>query len=204
MATYGYFRILNLNNQSEEDKQALLDKGIEPEKIFSEPFAPKHLERIELEKVKELLQPGDVMVVPQMIYLGNSVSDILDLMKECLAKKVMLDVLDMGVIDDTLAGQMIIKALEGAHHLEQIRSSESRAYMQQHYPESEVSLEMRLVKKLQRKGIKDKVIEVMRADSNLTRVSRKLGIGRTTVYRWQRALIFSGDLVLDEKSDPEE
>lgn len=200
MENYGYFRILSLNKTATADRQKLLDEGIAPNNIYSDPFAPKDIERIELKKMKNKVQPGDLVVISQMIHLGNSVADMLNLINEFFALGVNLHVLDVGRIDDGPAAQMVIKALESARHVEQIRSYECYNYMKDTHQRVEAE-GSRIIRKLQREGIKDKVIDMLSVDHKLAKVARELGVSRGAIYRWQQALIQNGDLVMAKKKD---
>lgn len=77
---YGYARVSTLHQDLETQIEALLHFGIEKELIFSEKMSGRDMEnRVELQKLLKILQPGDTLVVHKLDRLGRSVSQVTSL-----------------------------------------------------------------------------------------------------------------------------
>lgn len=200
MDVYGYFRILHVNEQTEEDRQKLLDEGIESKKIYADYFAPKTVERTAFEQMKALLKPGDIVVIPRMLYLGNSVLDILEQIEEFSQIGATLHLLDVGILDDMPAAQMVVRTLKSIDVVEHTRGLESRAYRQKTDPRSKLE-QSRVLRRLEKNGLKEQVVAILQENKNLSKAARILGVSRGTIYRWQEVLLETGDLVPDEKKE---
>lgn len=200
MDVYGYFRILHVNEQTEEDRQKLLDEGIESKKIYADYFAPKTVERTAFEQMKALLKPGDIVVIPRMLYLGNSVLDILEQIEEFSQIGATLHLLDVGILDDMPAAQMVVRTLKSIDVVEHTRGLESRAYRQKTDPKSKLE-QSRVLRRLEKNGLKEQVVAILQENKNLSKAARILGVSRGTIYRWQEVLLETGDLVPEEKKE---
>lgn len=200
MDVYGYFRILHVNEQTEEDRQKLLDEGIESKKIYADYFAPKTVERTAFEQMKALLKPGDIVVIPRMLYLGNSVLDILEQIEEFSQIGATLHLLDVGILDDMPAAQMVVRTLKSIDVVEHTRGLESRAYRQKTDPRSKLE-QSRVLRRLEKNGLKEQVVAILQENKNLSKAARILGVSRGTIYRWQEVLLETGDLVPEEKKE---
>lgn len=200
MDVYGYFRILHVNEQTEEDRQKLLDEGIESKKIYADYFAPKTVERTAFEQMKALLEPGDIVVIPRMLYLGNSVLDILEQIEEFSQIGATLHLLDVGILDDMPAAQMVVRTLKSIDVVEHTRGLESRAYRQKTDPRSKLE-QSRVLRRLEKNGLKEQVVAILQENKNLSKAARILGVSRGTIYRWQEVLLETGDLVPEEKKE---
>lgn len=77
------------------------------EKIYIDTYTGKVKDRPELEKLMKNLQSGDTFVVTKLDRVARSVSAGNELIDELRSKDVRVNILNMGVIDDTPTGKLL-------------------------------------------------------------------------------------------------
>lgn len=105
---YGYARVSGVTQDLSDQIDKLLKEGILKENIYSEKFTgTKKTERAQLNKLLNVLEDGDTLVVCKLDRLSRNTKDALIIVEELRNKGVILDVLNMGRIDDTSTGRLI-------------------------------------------------------------------------------------------------
>ena len=107
---FGYARV-STNSQARDGNSleaqinALKDAGAE--KIFSDVFSGSKNQRPELDKLLKIIQSGDKLIITKLDRIARSVMQGIQLI-ECLnSKGVTIEVLNMGIIDDSPTGKLI-------------------------------------------------------------------------------------------------
>ena len=66
---------------------ALVNAGVDPRMIYQEKITGTKLQRPELNRLLEDLQPGDVLIIPDLTRISRSTKDLLMLVENVREKK---------------------------------------------------------------------------------------------------------------------
>ena len=107
---FGYARV-STNSQARDgnslDAQIQALKQAGAVKIFSDVFSGSKNARPQLDKLLKVIQSGDKLIITKLDRIARSVIHGIQLI-ECLNNKgVIIDVLNMGIIDDSPTGRLI-------------------------------------------------------------------------------------------------
>lgn len=98
--TYGYARVSSRDQNLARQMDALMDFGVEPERIFADKASGKDFCRPSYQRLTRRLRQGDTLVIKSIDRLGRSYDDVIDewrrLTKE---RRVHIVVLDMPLLD---------------------------------------------------------------------------------------------------------
>lgn len=95
---YGYARVSTSQQDLEIQIEALKKFGVEEDMIFSEKLSGKSMDnRKELQRLIELLEEGDTLVVHKLDRLGRSVSQVMTLVDTMIKEKKHLIVIDANI-----------------------------------------------------------------------------------------------------------
>ncbi|MCR5747073.1 MAG: recombinase family protein [Lachnospiraceae bacterium] len=108
---YGYARVSTKaqakdGNSLEAQVEALKDAGAEF--IFKESFTGTKTDRPEFSKLLDEISGGDKLIVTKLDRFARSVSHGAEVMQALLDKGVVVHILNMGQIDNTAAGKLIM------------------------------------------------------------------------------------------------
>ncbi|HZR53634.1 MAG TPA: recombinase family protein [Streptosporangiaceae bacterium] len=90
---WGYGRVSTRDQQTEAQHDALTAAGIDPRHIYVEKASTRLAVRPELEKLRKMLRPGDVLVVTKVDRLARSLLDLIGIADELRKEGVALEVL---------------------------------------------------------------------------------------------------------------
>ena len=107
---YGYGRVSTTGqardgNSLDAQETALKNAGAQ--KIYSDTFTGTKNHRPELDKLMDLLQPGDTLIVSKLDRIARSVSGGIELINSLLERGITVHVLNMGIMDNTPSGKLI-------------------------------------------------------------------------------------------------
>ena len=107
---YGYIRVSTKGqakdgNSLEYQEQELRSAGAEM--IYKDVYTGTVKDRPELDKLMEAIQEGDTLVVSKLDRVARSVAHGVELIEDLNAKGVKVNILNMGVIDNTPTGKLI-------------------------------------------------------------------------------------------------
>ena len=107
---FGYARVSTNfqardGNSLEAQINSLKEAGAE--KIFSDVFSGTKNNRPELDKLLKIIQSGDTLIVTKLDRIARSVMHGIQLIEKLNDKGVIIDVLNMGIIDDSPTGKLI-------------------------------------------------------------------------------------------------
>lgn len=107
---YGYGRV-STTGQSRDgnslDAQETALKNAGAQKIYSDTFTGTKNHRPELDKLMDLLQPGDTLIVSKLDRIARSASGGIELINSLLERGITVHVLNMGIMDNTPSGKLI-------------------------------------------------------------------------------------------------
>ena len=118
---YGYARVSTKGqathgNGLEEQRKLLLENGVR--EIYEDCFTGTKTERPELNRLMGKLQSGDCLVVTKLDRLARNVEDGIRLIKSLLNRNVKVNVLNIGVLEDTALGNFFLSVLLAVAELE--------------------------------------------------------------------------------------
>lgn len=107
---YGYARVSTLNqgkngNSLKSQREDLEKAGVN--KVYEEKFTGTKNDRPELNKLLEVLQPGDMLVVTKLDRVARSISQGSELIEQLISKGIAVNILNLGIMDNTPASKLI-------------------------------------------------------------------------------------------------
>ncbi|MEK4712874.1 recombinase family protein [Sporosarcina sp. FSL K6-5500] len=106
---YGYGRVSTASQDLELQLQTLKSEGCD--KIYSEKFTGTKADRPQFVELLSLLKKGDTLVVTKLDRFARSAEDGVNLIKELLSKGIKVHILNMGLVEDTSMGRLILRML---------------------------------------------------------------------------------------------
>ena len=116
MVKYGYARVSTKGqerngNGLEEQINKLKEEGCSV--IFSETFTGMKKERPEFQKMLKSVKEGDTIVVTKLDRFARSAADAINTIEDLFEKGVKVHILNMGLIEDTPTGRLILTIFSG-------------------------------------------------------------------------------------------
>lgn len=113
---YGYARVSTKGqakdgNSLEEQKERLLDEGVAEENIYCEAYSGAKADRPVFNELIDKLKEGDKLVVTKLDRFCRDTSSGLEYIEKLMNKGVKIHILNMGLIEDTPIGKMIVTNL---------------------------------------------------------------------------------------------
>lgn len=107
---YGYARVSTKGqardgNSIEGQTKALKEAGAE--QIFCDSFTGTKIDRPEFDKLKNLLLPGDKLIVTKLDRFARSASQGSELIEKLISAGITVHILNLGVMDNTPTGKLI-------------------------------------------------------------------------------------------------
>lgn len=108
---YGYARVSTATqgrdgNSIEEQERSLRQAGCQV--IVSEAFTGKTMDRPKFQHLLETLQEGDTLVVCKLDRFARTAIDGVQTVRELFDRNIKVNILNMGVIENTLTGNLIL------------------------------------------------------------------------------------------------
>ena len=186
---YGYARVSTTGqahegNSLEAQMNALQAAGAE--RIYSDVFSGKTTKRPELDKLLKVIQADDRLIITRLDRIARSLIQGVQLLETLSDRGVTIEVLNMGIIDDTPTGKLIRNIMlsfsEFEHDMIVQRTQEGKAIARQNtnYREGRP-------KKFNREQI-NHALELLESHS-YKQVERMTGISITTIYRAKLAQV---------------
>lgn len=79
--------------------------------IFSDSFTGTKMDRPEFNKLLEVVQPGDVVIITKLDRFARTASDGAKLIRKLVEMGVVVNVLNMGIADNTPMGKLMVTML---------------------------------------------------------------------------------------------
>lgn len=183
----GYARVSsakqeNEGNSLEAQEKMLLDAGAQ--KVIQETFTGTTMDRPKLNEVLEELESGDTLLVTKLDRFARTANEGVTMIKELIARGVSVHVLNMGLINQTPSGKLMLTVMMAFAEYERDmiveRFNEGKAIERANNPDY-------------REGRKPKEIHAefegcrnYVAEGNMTVIEacKYLGISRSLWYKW--------------------
>lgn len=173
-------------NSLDDQKKKLLDAGCAEEDIVLEAYTGTTMERPGFMKVLEALEPGDTLVVTKLDRFARTAAEGVKMVKDLLAQGINVHVLNMGLVEDTPTGRLILNIMLAFAEFEKDniveRLSEGKEIEKAKnpdYKEGRKPLEIPEEFEYYR-------LRVGTGEITVTKACEELGIGRTTWYKWMK------------------
>lgn len=180
----GYVRVSSLDQNPERQLEEL--KAMQVEKIFMDKLSGKNVERPELQNMLNFVREGDTLVVHSLDRLARNLSDLLTMVQDLTGRGVSVRFLnerldfDAGKESSPMAKLML--SMVGAF------AEFERSMIKRRQAEGIALAKARGVYKGRQRSVTDAQIEEIRAMMKigvpLSVAVRKVGISRTTAYKY--------------------
>lgn len=179
---YGYARVSTKGqkdgNSLEAQERALLERGCD--KVLKEAYTGTTTDRPVLSELLEILQPGDILMVTKLDRLSRSASSGAKLVQDLHARGVIIEILNMGRVDNTPMGKLMITMLfafaefERDSIVERTLEGKALARQKEGYREGRLPLEVPQFKNFLKKQKEGKI--------TVAEAIKELGISRSSWY----------------------
>lgn len=136
MTVYGYARVSTAGQSLNEQKETLKNSGAKI--ILSEKYSGTTTSRPQFEKLVNLIEPNDTLIVTKLDRFARNTREALNLIDDLLKEKIMIKVLNLGTIDNTPMGRMIVRTLLSVAEMERDmiieRTQAGKIFAKQHNP----------------------------------------------------------------------
>lgn len=136
MTSYGYARVSTAGQDLNEQVGELVESGISKQNIFSEKFTGTTTERPQFTALLSRLAPHDAITVTKLDRFARNTREALDAIQPLLDRKITIKVLNLGTIEDTPMGRMILRTLLSVAEMERDmiveRTQAGKAYAKKH------------------------------------------------------------------------
>lgn len=184
---YGYARVstagqLRDGNSLEEQVEALKKYGCQ--EIISESFTGKTMQRPEFQALLDRLNEGDTLVVCKLDRFARTAIDGVETVRKLFERGVRVHILNMGLIENTLTGNLILTVMlafaeyERGMIVERTQTGKAIARQQPDYREGRP-------KKFKRAQI-NHALELLSSGMSYKQVEGMTGISKSTLVRAKR------------------
>lgn len=111
MTKYGYARVSTQGQELDAQIERLECEGCEI--VFREKFTGTTKDRPQLQMLLSTLREGDTLIVTKLDRLVRSAIDGISLVRELIEKGVRVHILNMGLLDGTPTGRLLVTVLSG-------------------------------------------------------------------------------------------
>src|SRR5699024_2295277 len=106
---YGYARVSTVHQDLEGQLQSLENEGCD--KIFQDKLTGTNKNRLQLQQLLQQIQAGDTLMVTKLDRLARSAMDGIETIKQLFRQGVKVHVLNMGLVEDTPTGRLILSVI---------------------------------------------------------------------------------------------
>lgn len=187
---FGYARVSSkgqeLHGNSLEDQvNKLLDAGCNPEDIEEEAFTGTTMDRPKFKRLLAKMQSGDTLIVTKLDRFTRTAAEGVAVIKELMNCGIKVHVLNMGLVEDTPTGRLILNIMSAFAEFERDniveRLSEGRAVAKENNPE---------YKEGRKSKMPEEFVHILsKTEAGVISVAqgcRELGIHKTQWYRWKK------------------
>lgn len=179
---YGYARVSTAGQDLESQIQSLELEGCE--KIYSEHFTGTKADRPQFKLLLGELKTNDTLVVTKLDRFARSAEDAIHIIKKLLNNGIKVHVLNMGLVDNTPTGKLILTIMSGFAEFERDmivqRTQEGKAIAKKNNPDFREGRP----NKYSKKQI-EHAVELLETNS-YNQVAEITGISKSTLIRAKR------------------
>ncbi|KZU18599.1 recombinase family protein [Lactiplantibacillus plantarum] len=177
---YGYARVSTTDQKLANQLALLNDAGAE--RIYQEKFTGTTTKRPEFNALLSQLEAGDMLIVTKLDRFARNTREALETIQKLFDQEIKVNILNMGIIDNTPTGQLIFTIFSAFAQFERdmivTRTQEGKIYAKKNdpnfkegRPKTYSEEQVRFAYELRQQGMTYSMIE------------KKTGIGIRTLYR---------------------
>lgn len=178
---FGYARVSGLGQELSEQVAQLEAAGCNV--VYEEKYTGTTADRPEFQAVLSVLESGDTLVVTKLDRFARTATDAITLIRELMARGVAVHILNMGVVEDTTTGRLLLTILSGFAEFERDMIVERLAEGKEAARRAGTLREGR--PKKYTKEQRDHAMKLLETCS-YTEVERMTGISKATLTRYVR------------------
>jgi len=183
MRLFGYARVSTSQQSLDNQISALKEAGVQDNRIFKDIVTGSHSEREGLNLLRLKVEEGDLILVKKLDRLGRDTAGMIQLIKEFDAQGVSIRFLDDGISTEGAMGRMVVTILSAVAQAERHRILERTN-------EGRIDAKAKGIKFGRKRRIdREEIMSFRAAGMGATDISRKVGIGRSTVYKLLREVV---------------
>lgn len=180
---YGYARVSGLSQFLTIQIETLKNENCD--EIFAEKFTGTKEDRPEFQKLMSNLQRGDTLVVTKLDRLGRGASEkAIAFIKELFNKGIKVHILNMGLIEDTPTGRLILTIFSGFAEFERDLIVERTQTGKMHAKQNNPNFREGRPNKYKKRHIED-ALKMLETHS-YKKVEKETGISKSTLIRAKR------------------
>ncbi|MFI3215694.1 MAG: recombinase family protein [Methylococcales bacterium] len=177
MRLFGYARVSTSKQSLDIQITALKNSGVQEDRIFTDSVSGSHTNREGLNTLRIKVEKGDVILVKKLDRLGRDTADMINLIKEFDEAGISIRFLDDGISTEGAMGKMVVTILSAVAQAERQRILERTN-------EGRIEAKARGIKFGRKRTIdRGKLLMLSQQGFGATEISKKMGIGRSTVYK---------------------
>jgi len=177
MRLFGYARVSTSQQSLDMQVKALKAESVRTTRIFTDKISGSHVNRDGLQMLRLKVEEGDVILVKKLDRLGRDTAFMIHLVKEFDEMGVAIRFLDDGISTERTMGKIIVTILSVVAQAERQRILERTN-------EGRIEAKAKGVKFGRKPTVDKKEVLALREEGiGATDISRKLNIGRSTVYK---------------------
>lgn len=118
---YGYVRVSSksqIGNNSIENQIAEIMSKYSKCYIYEEQFTGKTTDRPRLKELLSNIDAGDILVVSKLDRLARNLREGIEVIEELFAKGVTIDILNIGIVENTMMGRFFVQTLLAVSEME--------------------------------------------------------------------------------------
>ena len=187
---YGYGRVSTKgqeqNGNSLEDQRAKLEEA-GCDEIVLEAYTGTKMDRPKFNKVLEKLEKGDTLVVCKLDRFARTAREGLEVVENLMERGVKVHILNMGLIEDTPMGRVILTVMlafaqfERDSIVERTQSGKALAKEKEDYREGRPRVEIP-------ENFKDYLVRQEAGEISIAAACREMNIARPHWYRWKELM----------------
>ncbi|NKC67352.1 recombinase family protein [Vagococcus fluvialis] len=138
MMIYGYARVSTASQSLKEQIEQLSNEGVSSENLFKEKYTGTTSDRVQFKKLLETVTEKDTIIVTKLDRFARNTREALEVIEPLLERDINIRVLNLGIIENTSMGRMILRTLLSVAEMERDmiieRTQEGKAYAKRNNP----------------------------------------------------------------------
>lgn len=184
---FGYARVSTTAQSLDEQLTQLEDSGVDKENIFKEKFTGTKKDRPEFVKLLEKLRDNDAIIVTKLDRFARNTKEALEVIEPLLNRNITIKVLNLGTIENTTVGRMIMRTLLSVAEMERDmiveRTQEGKVFAKKNNPNYREGRPKALITENKRHAY-----ELLQSGMSYKEVSKRTNLSVSTIQRVKRQI----------------